>query len=99
MRVTSTQLHKMVDDINRATDVSGPWIKKPGGGMESVPGALVLDHNSGGYQLQMMCNEDGAVREQSSYMTAREMYHRLRGMYEALHITAEIEACETNAYG
>jgi len=89
----------MLDEINRATDVGEPWHRKPNGEMESTPGALVIDHNIGGYQLQMICNEDGAVREQSSYMTAREMYQRLRGMYEALHITAEIEACEENAYG
>lgn len=99
MRVTSKKLKKMVDEINRATDVGEPWIKKPNGEMESTPGALVIDHNISGYQLQMMCNENGAVREQSSYMTAREMYHRLRGMYEALNITAEIEACENDAYG
>lgn len=98
MHVTNKKLQKMVGEINRATDVGDPWIRKPNGEMESTPGALVLDYNIYGYQLQMICNEAGAIREQSSYMTAREMYHRLRGMYEALHITAEIEACENNAY-
>ena len=99
MRVTGVKLQRQLDEINRATDVGSPWIKKPNGGMVSVPGSLVLNYSSGSYQLQMICNELGDVREQSLYMSAREMYHRLRGMYEALHISDEIEACEIQAYG
>lgn len=96
MRVTSEKLKKMVDEINRAAGLGHPW-DHVDGVLQSTPGAYVLEHNISGYQLHMMCNYDGAVREQSSYMSAREMYHRLRGMYEALQLEAEVKACKLRA--
>ncbi len=91
MRVTSKMLHRMVDAINSAADL----------GDKTTPGALVLAQNDSGYQLQMVCNYHGAVAEtvraQSGYMPAREMYSRLRGYYEALHIQAEVECCKRMA--
>ena len=96
MRVTSEKLKKMVDEINLVAGLGNPW-GHVDGVWQSMPGAYILEHNISGYQLQMICNFDGAVREQSSYTSAREMYHRLRGMYEALHLDAEVNACKLRA--
>lgn len=82
MRVTSAKLLKMLERINTRLQPGSDHL---------TPGYLALEQNINGYQLQMIVNFGGAVHEQSGYLTAREMYNRLRGYEEAFILEEEIK--------
>jgi hypothetical protein len=87
MRVTTKDLEAVISRINAMTGNKPEAYTQTDNGYKANVGTYVLDGAYGGWKLQQIVNEHGAVTNiTTGYVPKRELYHQMQALIKGFEV-------------